>query len=137
MAKQLETRSQASSLERNSFDGLQDEIGTSLRESTLETPPKGETKLSKTSAAHLSKRNKKQGKQRKSSRSSLHSTGPNNVLGVSGGSKELGSMLMNSNRGKRNSIHDMQQTFTAKQKKTLSNQGSCSSLSSLIKTKLR
>ena len=58
-AKQLETRSQASSLERNSFDGLEDEIGTSLRESTLETPPKGETKLCKTSAAHLKKKNKK------------------------------------------------------------------------------
>lgn len=40
MAKQLETRSQASSLERKSFDDLEDEIGPSLRESTLETPPK-------------------------------------------------------------------------------------------------
>ena len=42
---------------------------------------------------------------------------------------------MNSNRSKRNSIHELQQSF--KQKKTLSNQGSCSSLSSLIKTKQR
>ena len=96
--KQLGTRSQASSLERDQFEGLEDEIGESLRENTQETPPKGsgKNKLGKTSAAHLSKRNKKQGKKyRKTSRSSVS------------GSKDFGNTLMDSNRGKRNSIHDL------------------------------
>ena len=60
------------------------------------------------------------------------------AAGISGGSKDLSNMLMNSSRGKRSSYAEMQNaTFSTKQKKTLSNQGSCSSLSSLIKTKLR
>ena len=60
--QQLETRSQASSLERNSFDDLQDEmIGASLRENpNNETPPKGGgVKVVKTSVAHLKQRKAK------------------------------------------------------------------------------
>jgi hypothetical protein len=53
--------------------------------------------------------------------------------GNSGGSKDLATNLPSSRSNKRNSIHELQQNFSAKQKKTLSNNGSCSSLSSLIK----
>ena len=45
--------------------------------------------------------------------------------------------MMKSQHSKRNSFHELQQTFQTKQKQTLSKQGSCSSLSSLIKTKQR
>ena len=69
----------------------------------------------------------------------MHSSGQPVILGgLSGGSKDLNQMLLSSSRtGKRNSIQELQQNFSAKQKKTLSNNGSCSSLSSLIKTKMR
>ena len=130
----LETRSKTSSLDRNSFDDLEDDIvGPCIRESTNDTPPKG-TKIVKTSVAALSKRQKAKGGKGKQSSlsSSLHSSGP--LHGLSCGSKDL-SNLMTSNRGKRNST--LETGFSSKQKKTLSNQGSCSSLSSLIKSKLK
>ena len=61
-AQGFETRSHASSLERNSFSDLEDEIGSNLRENNGDTPTKGGVKVVKTSVAHLSKRNKNKGK---------------------------------------------------------------------------
>ena len=53
----LETRSQASSLERNSFEDLQDDpIQANLWSETNQTQAKGEKTMASTSSAHLSKR---------------------------------------------------------------------------------
>ena len=72
-----ETRSQASSLERNSFDDIDDDmiVGPSTIDSknnNAETPTKGK-KNNKTSVAALSKKAKN--KNRNQSKSSLRSSG--------------------------------------------------------------
>ena len=101
----FETRSQTSSLDRNSLDD--DPIGGAFVPDADEAPIKG-TKTIKTSVAALSKKNKNKNKNN-SSRSSLHSSGPINIpAGLSGGSKDLNQMVLGGKGNKRNSIQDLQ-----------------------------